>query len=215
MKWFDSNQTISLSIGLKLRNADVLKNYAKDISNPRSVNFHRYLTTAQFQWAFAPGVSTHASMLQYLQKSGFSITQTYKQRMLIVFSGTVGQAEQVFHVTINNYTEADGTSFYSNTTDPLLPASLIASIQNITGLNNAAYFTHTPISKRAVLVKAGANSPSISCPAHGNGYFLPDQTATAYNLNGLYNQGYHGEGQTVALFEFDSTPLNDINNYES
>src|SRR5579863_8072454 len=104
----DSNQTISLSIGLKLRNADVLKNYAKDISNPRSVNFHRYLTTAQFQWAFAPGVSTHASMLQYLQKSGFSITQTYKQRMLIVFSGTVGQAEQVFHVTINNYTEADG-----------------------------------------------------------------------------------------------------------
>src|SRR5581483_9119980 len=49
----------------------------------------------------------------------------------------------------------------------------------------------------------------------GNGYFTPAQTATAYNLNGLYNVGYHGEGQTIALFEFDSTPLNDIKNYES
>src|ERR1700726_1216662 len=58
----DANQAISLSIGLKLRNAAVLNNYVKDISNPKSVNFHRYLTASQFEWAFAPGVSTHTGM---------------------------------------------------------------------------------------------------------------------------------------------------------
>src|SRR5258706_15971848 len=45
----DPNQTISLSIGLNLRNANVLNNYVKDITNRKSVNFHRYLTAAQFQ----------------------------------------------------------------------------------------------------------------------------------------------------------------------
>ena len=211
----DTNQTISLSIGLKLRNADVLNNYVKDISNPKSVNFHRYLTASQFESAFAPSLSTYADMLQYLQKSGFSITQTYKHRMLIVFSGSVGLTEQVFHVIINNYTAHDGSSFYSNASDPLLPASLVASIQDITGLNNAAHLTHTPISQKTVPVKTVANSPTISCPTHGTNYFTPDQTATAYNLNGLYNAGFHGEGQTIGLFELDTTPINDIKNYES
>ena len=210
-----TNQALSFSIGLKLRNADVLNNYVKDITNPKSVNFHRYLTAAQFEMAFAPSVSTHASVVQYLQKAGFTITQTYKNRMLIVFSGTVGQAEQVFHVTINNYIAPDGTAFYSNTTDPLMPASLVGSIEDISGLNNAAHFTHAPISQKSITTQSSSNAPTISCPPHGNGYFTPDQTATAYNLNGLYNAGYHGEGQTVALFEFDNTPLNDIKTYES
>lgn len=210
-----TDQTISLSFGLKLRNAEVLNNYVKDITNPKSVNFHRYLTAAQFESAFAPSISTQASVLQYLQKAGFTITHTYEQRLLIVFSGTIGRAEQVFHVTINNYNAADGSSFYSNTSDPLLPAALIGSIQNITGLNNAAHFTHTPVSQKSMPNQTGANSPTINCPTQGNGYFTPAQTATAYNLNGLYNAGYHGEGQTIALFEFDNTPLNDIKNYES
>ena len=211
----NTSQTLSLSIGLKLRNVDVLNNYARDIANPRSVNFHRFLTAAQFESAFAPAISIYADVLQYLQKAGFTITQTYKHRMLIVLSSSVGRVEQVFHVTINNYTAPDGTSFYSNTSDPLVAAALIGFIQNITGLNNAAHFTHTPISQKSVSAKTGVNAPTITCPTHGNGYFTPDQTATAYNLNGLYNAGYQGEGQTIALFEFDSTPLNDIKNYES
>src|SRR6266446_1723718 len=59
----DPNQTISLSISLNLRNANVLNNYVKDITNRKSVNFHRYLTAAQFQMAFAPSVAAHNALL--------------------------------------------------------------------------------------------------------------------------------------------------------
>jgi subtilase family serine protease len=69
----DPNQTISLSIGLNLRNANVLNNYVKDITNRKSVNFHRYLTASQFQMAFAPGVATHNALLRYLKSNGFTI----------------------------------------------------------------------------------------------------------------------------------------------
>ncbi len=61
----DPNQTISLSIGLNLRNAGVLNNYVKDITNRKSVNFHPYLTPAQFQMASAPSTAAHNALLKY------------------------------------------------------------------------------------------------------------------------------------------------------
>src|ERR1051326_808435 len=100
----NANQTIALSIGLRLRNAAALNSYVKDISRPDSVNFHRYLAPAQFTQAFAPTKATYDAVLQYLQGSGFTIVHTYTHRMLISFTGTVGLTEQVFHGTINNYT---------------------------------------------------------------------------------------------------------------
>src|ERR1700730_12948315 len=59
----DPHQTLSLSIGLQLRNQAVLNNYVKDISNRKSVNFGRRLTPAQFQVAFSPGVAAHNALL--------------------------------------------------------------------------------------------------------------------------------------------------------
>ena len=61
----------------------------------------------------------------------------------------------------------------------------------------------------------GVQNATVTCPGAGNNYFLPSQMATAYNLNGLYNAGYHGEGQTVALFELAQFNMNDINAYRS
>src|SRR2546421_379228 len=212
----NTNQTITLSIGLRLRNAAALNNYVKDISRPNSVNFHRYLAPAQFTEVFAPKKATHDAVLQYLQSSGFTIGHTYKHRMLISFAGTVGLAEQVFHIAINNYTAPNGEAFYSNNSDPLLPASFVGAIQVISGLNNAVHWHHAPLSKRSL--PAGTTSPNsnaVTCLGHGSGYYTPDQTASAYNLNGLYNSGYNGEGQTLALFELSTFQISDLTTYAS
>ncbi|MFL5625521.1 MAG: protease pro-enzyme activation domain-containing protein [Ktedonobacteraceae bacterium] len=214
----DPNQTLSLSIGLNLRNASVLNNYVKDITNRKSVNFHRYLTPAQFQMAFAPSAAAHNALLNYLKSSGFTITHTYNHRMLVAFTGTVAQAEQVFHVTINNYTAPNGRTFYSNANDPLIPSSSIATVQSISGLNNYTRWSHTPVSPRK-LASNGTVSPNGSnCPSPGgpgSGYYTPAQMQAAYNLTGLYNKGFRGEGQRVALFELDTYQPSDIAAYQS
>jgi len=207
----DSNQTISLSIGLRLRNTDLLNSYLKDVVRPKSINYHRYLTPAQFAGAFSPSVSVHAAVLQYLQSSGFTITHTYTHRMLITFKGTIGQAEQVFHVTINNYTAPNGQTFYSNQNDPQLPTSLVGYVLSVGGLNNAMHWQHTPYTAHNKI--AGNNGNTTFCPSTGSGYYLPSQIQAAYNINGLYTRGYHGEGQTVALFELDSFVPSDIATY--
>src|SRR5438105_13468232 len=63
----NANQTITLSIGLRLRNAAALNNYVKDISRPNSVNFHRYLAPATLPSVFAPNTATEDRVLQYLK----------------------------------------------------------------------------------------------------------------------------------------------------
>jgi kumamolisin len=210
----DPQQTISLSIGLRLRNAAALKSYVADITRPKSVNYHHYLSPAQIQGTFSPTVATQDAMLRYLHASGFTITHTYQHRMLITFSGAVGLVEQVFHVTINNYIAPGGQAFYSNASDPQLPASLAGQVQSISGLNNFLRWHHAPIQTHAL---SGHTSiqPNVNCLGHGSNYYTPDQIQTAYNLNGIYNKGFHGEGQTVALFELDTFQSGDISAYAS
>jgi kumamolisin len=224
----DANQRISLAIGLRPRNLDALKNYVQDIERPGSINYHRFLTPAQVAGAFGPSSATYDALRQYLQASGFRITHTYSHHLLIAFTATISQVEQAFHVRINNYTAPGGHTFYANDRDPLLPASLVGSIQSITGLNNASHWHRSSMSIGGIAGRGADQSAvgainrplrvsatNVSCPGHGNGYLTPDQTASAYNLNGLYNANYHGEGQTVALFELDSFVMSDLTTYAS
>jgi kumamolisin len=206
-------QTISLAIGLRLRNADMLKSYVEDISRPKSVNYHRYLSPSQFEGAFSPAQATHDTLLHYLKASGFTITHTYRHRMLIAFSGNVGLAEQVFRVSINNYTAPGGQIFYSNDSDPQLPSALVGQVESISGLNNALRWHHSQLAAHAT--SHGQLIPNTSCLGHGSNYYTPDQVQAAYNLNGIYNRGIHGEGQTVALFELGTFQAGDLAAYTS
>src|SRR5258708_2033468 len=217
----DPNQPISLAFGLRPRNAAGLARYAQDIARTTSVNYHRYLTPAQVAGAFGPDKGTYNAILQFLETSGFTITHEYSHHLLIPFSSTIAQVEQVFHVTINNYTAPDGHIFYANNTDPLLPSSLPGAIQSISGLNNATHLYH-PLTAGHALSTSAIKQNALSCPPPGPGnpgtpgsYLTPNQTAAAYNLNGLYNAGYRGEGQTLALFELDTFQASDLTNYVS
>src|SRR6266487_2005288 len=200
----NAQQTISLTLELRLRNATELDNYIADMNRPQSINYHRHLSLNQLIGAFSPTPASHDALVRYLQGASFTITYTFKHRMGIVFQGTIGQVEQVFHVHMNNYIAPNGESFYSNDTNPLLPSSLLGYVQSITGLNNATRYNHAPVH-----LQSGANV-RLQRTA-----FLPNQIQAAYDLNGLYNAGYHGEGQTIALFELDQFNINDINAYRS
>jgi kumamolisin len=216
----DTKQPLSLSISLQLRNGASLNSYLSDVTRPKSANYHRYLTQAQFINAFSPTVTTQDSLIQYLQNAGFTITQTYSHRMLIDFSGTVGQAEKAFQIQINNYTAPDGHAFFSNTADPVLPSSIIGYVVGIFGLNNYSTLhrmsTLTPASSLHTAITKSAKQPATSCVPSTNQYpyYTFNKIQSAYDLNGFYNNGYYGEGQTVALFELAQFQSSDISNYE-
>jgi kumamolisin len=131
--------------------------------------------------------------------------------------GTIGEAENAFHVQINNYRAPGGREFYAPTDDPRVPIALGPVIQSVIGLDSARTYTHPPIvlPKHASLSNTTPNSTSCVAaqPGPSFSYYIPNQIARAYNLTGLYNAGFLGEGQTVALYELDNYVPSDISAY--
>jgi kumamolisin len=217
----NSSATVTIAVGLRLRNESGLEQYVKSISQA-SNRVKRTLTTDQLIRAYAPLPSDEQAVINYMQQFGFKTTETFKTHTMIGFSGTIGQAEQAFHVQIKNYRSPQGRTFYAPTANPSVPMAIAPFIQSISGLDTAALPTRLPISKPASQFNA-VTPNAVSCPGQFRGtpsaqnplYYLPSQLATAYNLQGLYNQGYNGEGQTVALVEFSDYSSSDVSAYAS
>jgi kumamolisin len=219
-----SNRILQMSMGLSLRNQGQLSALLQSLYNPSSPNYHRFLAPGEFAQQFGPTEGQRQAVIDYLTQRGFTITQTYPT--LIDFRGPVSLAEQVFGVTINKYEGPDGRGFYSNATQPTLPAYLAPYVTSISGLDDANQFSHPPI--------PGQNAPMLhpraasNCPAAGQGggsggggifgggsqvAYIPSQFARAYNYDGLHNAGLQGEGQTAGVFELDGYSQSDIQAY--
>jgi subtilase family serine protease len=181
----DPNTPVSLLIGLHPRNEANLKDYVDALSRKHSTTEHRYLTPAQVTTAFAPLPGSQSVLIAYMQQAGFSESQTYRHHLLIGFSGTIGEAENAFHVQINNYRAPGGREFYAPTSDPSVPTTLSTVIQSVIGLDSARVYSHPPIVSRKHTSTNIATSNSSSCivaqPGPSYSYYTPNQIATAYN----------------------------------
>jgi hypothetical protein len=207
----DTSQSLSLSIGLQLRNAANLKSYVDNMSRQDSPA-SQHLTPAEIAAAYAPLSSSQQAIITYLQIYGFTVTLTLSQHLVIGVQGTVGDADNAFHLQINNYKTADGKTFYAPSSEPLVPGNLAALIQTISGLDNSVTFTHPPTKPRSQST-ANATSSSVQCIPANDGPYVASEIASVYNLNGFYSAGLQGQGQTVGLIEFDDYKASDISTY--
>ena len=95
--------SLSSSIATYTQSSKLLAPAATDqpISTPQSPLFHQYLSAADFLNLYAPLPSSEAAVMNFLRAQGFTITATYPNHLVVDALGTVGQAEQAFHVHIN------------------------------------------------------------------------------------------------------------------
>ncbi len=217
-----TNQTISLAVGLNLRNQAGLSAYLQQITTPHSPLYHHYLNAATFAALYAPLPSSEAAVIDYLRSQGFTITATYPNRLLVDARGTVSQTEQAFQVQINNYQGQTGQRFFANAGAPSLPSSLGPFVASVAGLDNLIQYRRSPIANsqfHPTLSGSNAASDAIACPQPGAATiptaYTPAQIATAYDFTKLYDNGALGEGQTVGLLELDGYSSNDIALYTS
>jgi kumamolisin len=220
-----TNRTISLAIGLNLRNTADLANYLREITDPHSPLYRHYLNSASFNALFGPLPQSEAAISSFLRSQGFTITATYPDHLIIDAVGTVAQVQRAFQVQINNYRSTTGQLFFANANPPSLPAQLAPMVAVVSGLDNAIQYHRNPLAHGKATVRLGAssiaspgaNSASISCPKPGSAMiptsYTPSQIATAYDFTKLYNAGFMGEGQTVGLLELDGFSASDIATY--
>ena len=193
------DERIEFTVMLNLSDPDGAQALERDISNPNSENFGHTISPLEFTSRFGPTQEAYNEVLDYLEQHGFTLAMGSHNRRTITVNGTRAQAQEAFHVAIEDYKLGDRT-FHAIATDPAVPQSIAPFVASVHGLNSLA----KPMP---------ANTPIP---------FTPDFIATTYdgvitplgkkNSGGL-PPGLEGLGQTVALIEFDGFNTSDVENW--
>ncbi len=190
-------QQIDLSIGLQMRNQPELAGLLTGLYNPRSPQYHQFLTPQQFAAEFGPTAAQQQQVVDYLRGTGITVSNVSSNGLLINARATVAQAEAAFQVQINNY-QAGAQRFYANAGIPSIPSPVAPLILSIGGLDNSVHLR--PLKHRALQPLAGYKQADL---------------VGAYDMTPLHQAGILGSNQTVAVFELDGYQQSDINQFLS
>ena len=94
---------MDVAIGLPLRDPEGLKNLLSQIYNPDSPEYRHYLSPQQFTAGFGPTEEDYQAVIAFVESSGLTVKSTTPNRMLVDVSGSVGDIERAFQVTMRVY----------------------------------------------------------------------------------------------------------------
>src|ERR1043166_1017157 len=182
---------LNLSISLPWRNQEALAGLLRELYDPASSNYHRFLTPQQFAERFGPTEQDYQEVIKFAESHGLKVTGRHPNRALLDVQGPVASVERAFHVNLRSYQHPkEARTFFAPEQAPSVELSV--PLLAVSGLDN--YFVPHSLIKPMPL-----DQPR---PANGSGPFgkyLGDDFRTAY----IPGVSLTGSGQTVALVEFD------------
>jgi kumamolisin len=175
-----------------------------------------YLSVSQFAGIYGQSQANISALTSYLASFGIS-TDVYADHVDVATTGTAGEYNKALSVTQNWYQVPQqpgrgglgpirAQRVHGNAQAPLLPYRLAKFVLAIFGLTN-----YGPFSSQAIHVNAGlaTTGSSSTCPSYAppgtpvisDNYAcnLPQNFAANYGLDGLYQRGADGSGQTIAI----------------
>lgn len=164
--------------------------YVASLNDPKSANFHKWLTAAQFGAAFGASQQDIATVTGWLTQQGFTINEIYPGGMTIDISGTAAQVQQSFHTSVH-YLNVNGEKHIANMSDPQIPEALSPVVAGIVSLHD--FSPH----------KMSRQHANFTYSSGGSTYqaLTPSDLATIYNIAPVFAQGITGQGQTIAVVE--------------
>ncbi len=192
---------LSLAIGLPLRNTNELGEFLRQLSDPASPKFRKFLSPAEFTARFGPTESDYETVKNFVRTNGFTITGTHGNRLVLDVAGKSGAAERAFHVTLKTFRHPrEPRDFFAPDTEPSVDTAL--PIADVSGLEN--YTRAYPKIRRTL---PGAK-PNYGSAPNGVSYFGNDFRA-AYAPGTTLD----GTGQSVGLFQLEGYYASDIAKY--
>ena len=172
-----------------------------DQQNPSSSRYHQWLAPEEFGNRFGLSPADHSKAVAWLISEGFAVNQSGRGRNWIAFSGTAGQVSRTLRTPIHRFL-VNGETHYANTVDPSVPEALADVIGGFIGLDD---FHLRPFVRQ---VTPDYNSGS----SH---YLAPQDLATIYNVSPLYQAGFDGTGQSIAVVGESDVSLTDIRTFRT
>ena len=109
---------------------------------------------------------------------------------MVDFSGTAKQVREAFHTEIHHF-KVNGEMHVANTSDPQIPAALAPAVAGVISMHD--FRPHAMKTDRSKYTYSGSTKTYQA--------LVPGDLAAIYNLNPLFDSGYTGRGQTIAVIE--------------
>ena len=197
---------LCLAIGLPVRNEAGLDELLRQLYDPRSTNFHKFLTPPEFTARFGPTEQAYQAVTRFAETNGLTVAGTYPNRVVLDVEGNVSNVEQAFHITLRTYRHpTEARDFFAPDTEPTVDAALpMVDIQGLSDFSRP----HPRLHRMDAAMVANARPQNGSAPDSSGAYFGND-------FRNAYVPGatLAGAGQTVGLFEADGFYSNDIAAY--
>jgi len=218
---------LSLSVTLAPRDPAGLAALATAVSTPGTPSYHRYLSVAQFAARFGAAPSTVAAVRASLRAQGLTPGALAADGLALSVASDAGSAARAFGVGLHRFRDAGGRTVFANDAAPRLPAALRGAVTGVLGLDDLPAAAPTSLltsprgqaPRRSTLAPATSGVPTpcsqASTAGTTHGAYTIDRIAHAYGIDGLWNAGDLGAGQTVALFELETYTSADVGAYQS
>ena len=193
---------LHLAIGLPLRNPAELDDFLRQLQDPASTNYHKFLTPEEFAARFGPTTNDYQAVIQFAETNGFTVTGTPRSRMLLDVAASATNVERAFRVTLRTYHHpTEARDFFAPDTEPSAPADL--PVIDVQGLSDfVRLFPKSHVRRPAMVTPQNGSAPD------GSSYF-GDDFRNAY----VPGTTLTGAGQMVGLVQFDGFYPNDIAAY--
>ena len=178
-----------------------LEQLLADRQNPSSPRYRQWLTPEEFGNRFGLSPADHSKVVVWLTSEGFTVNQSARGRNWIAFSGAAGQVSRTLRTPIHRF-QVNGETHYANTVDPSVPEALAGVIGGFMGL--------TDFHPRSMI---GQVSPEYDSGA--SHYLAPQDWATIYDVSPLYQAGFDGTGQNIAVVGESDVPIADIRSFRT
>ncbi|HEF4779887.1 S53 family peptidase [Burkholderia multivorans] len=199
-----AGETTDVVVSLKLRNADQLKQLARDVNRPGSARYRQYLTPERFLADYAPTEMQVKAVVDYLRKSGFVNIEVAPNRLLVSARGTAGTVKTAFNTSLVRFQYA-GRSGFANASTAQVPRALGDVVGSVLGLQNVAR-------ARPMLRIGNVSKPQTLAAGTATGHY-PKEFPGLYNATGVPTAA----GVTVGIITIGgvSQTLQDLKRFAS
>ncbi|HXN98312.1 MAG TPA: protease pro-enzyme activation domain-containing protein [Candidatus Acidoferrales bacterium] len=207
-----ATQSMHLNIVLPLRNQSELDNFLRQLSDPTSGMYRRFLTVPEFTEKFGPTQADYDAVVRFAKANGFTVVGGSRDGMDVQIVGPVSAVEKAFHVTMGTYQHPnEDRIFYGPDREPT--TDLPFQLWHVSGMDNFS-LPHPLYVKRSDYAAAhGMDAEKVvSHATTGSG---PSASFLGSDMRAAYYGGtaLTGAGQNLGLFEFLGTDLADLTTY--
>jgi uncharacterized protein (TIGR03437 family) len=171
---------------------------------PGSPNFRKWLTPEQFADRFGASQQDIDKLTGWMRAQGFEVIRIARGRRFIVFNATAAQIQSALKTELHHI-RVDGELHFANTAEPSVPAAIQPLVLGFMGLDDFR-------------PKAVARGKSVKAHYTGSGgghAITPGDLAIIYDVSPIYQAGYTGTGQTIAVMGRSQIQMSDITAFQS